>query len=214
MSIVSSSHTPQGRGEEKGANYKGPNPALPDFSSSGIGPPIPFGTSHPSAGSALSGDPPRLLGAPRCHEVRGEEARSRPPAGLPRRRPAPRAAAAPRELPASRPPPPEATEPGLPRFRQYSRTAQTYGAFPSPGEEPCGAAPFVRFWVPGVRGVRRLRLSNARRPGGARGEVALACASINPAVKRGARRLFPAVSRACSSPPPPVRILALLWLTP
>lgn len=75
MSIVSSSHTPQGRGEEKGANYKWPHPVLPDFSSSGIGP------RFISAQAALRQDPPRLLGAPRCHEVRGEAARSRPPAG-------------------------------------------------------------------------------------------------------------------------------------
>lgn len=54
MSIVSSSHTPQGRGEEKGANYKWPHPVLPDFSSSGIGPRIHFGTSSPSARSAAT----------------------------------------------------------------------------------------------------------------------------------------------------------------
>lgn len=104
MSIVSSSHTPQGRGEEKGANYKEPNPALPDFSSSGIGPPIHFGTSSPSAGSALSGDPPPLLGTPRVSRSarRGGEVPSSggAPTAAPRSAAARRSPGAPRLSPA------------------------------------------------------------------------------------------------------------------
>lgn len=116
MSIVSSSHTPQGRGEEKGANYKWPHPVLPDFSSSGIGP------RFISAQAALWHDPPRLPGAPRCREVRGEAARSRPRAG---RGPGP-PAVLPWPLPgAPRLPSPGATEPGLPRYRQQPRAALT-----------------------------------------------------------------------------------------
>lgn len=127
MSIVSSSHTPQGRGEEKGANYKWPHPVLPDFSGRGIEP------RFFSAQAALRQDPPRLPGAPRCHEVRGEEARSRPPAGrgpgpLPG---APRlTAAVSRGHRARAPPLPAAAANG----------AHIRGA-PCPGAKPGGAAP-------------------------------------------------------------------------
>lgn len=161
MSIVSSSHTPQGRGEEKGANYKWPHPVLPDFSSSGIGP------RFISAQAALRQDPPRLLGAPRCHEVRGEAARSRPPAGRGGRgrQPCSRGRGCSRELPASRPPSPEATEPGLPRYRQQPRTAHTSAAAPCPGAEPGGAAPAVGRGT-GRNRSRLHKRQTCRRTGG------------------------------------------------
>lgn len=118
MSIVSSSHTPQGRGEEKGANYKWPHPVLPDFSSSRIGP------RFISAQAALRQDPPLLPGAPRCREVRSEAARSRPPAG---RGPGP-PAVLPWPLPGA-PRLPLAVSRGhrdrAPRYRQRPRTAHT-----------------------------------------------------------------------------------------
>lgn len=167
MSIVSSSHTPQGRGEEKGANYKWPHPVLPDFSSSGIGP------RFISAQAALRQDPPRLPGAPRCREVRGEAARSRPPAG---RGPGP-PAVLPWPLPGAprlSPPSPEATEPGLPATGS-SRERRTHPRCSMPRCKAGRCGPWALCWRPG----------SARRPGGARGEIAVACTSDKPAVERG-----------------------------
>lgn len=160
MSIVSSSHTPQGRGEEKGANYKWPHPVLPDFSSCGIGP------RFISAQAALRHDPPRLPGAPRCHEVRDEAARSRPPAG--------------------RGPWPLLGAPRLPRAvpRGHRARASPLPAAAANGAHAAGLRAQVQSRAVRPR-VRCRRPGSARRPGGTRGEIAVACTSVRPAVERG-----------------------------
>lgn len=137
MSIVSSSHTPQGRGEEKGANYKWPNPALLDFSGGGIGPPVHFGT-----GSALSGI------RRGCREPRGGtkcEARRRGPV-LRRALPA---------APASRPPTTEATKPGVPAGGSAHGWHNRTGLSPAQVRSGARQAPCARCPVPGVRACAR-----------------------------------------------------------
>lgn len=121
---------------------------------------------------------------------------------LPRRRPAPR------QLPASHP---GATEPGLPGYRQYSRTARAEGAFPSPGEEPCGA---VRCGPPlgALLGPRGALPAPEQRPAGGReglGEKLLSPAQVlNLPSNEGGGGVTPSLPRgfhSVFSPTPPPR---------
>lgn len=139
----------------------------------------------PSAAPALSGDPPRPSAAPRAHEVRGEVPSS---GGAGAGGPACSHGGGP--LPGSSPP--LTREPPSPGFPATANTRERHGRrglFPAQVRSravPCGAVrspPWCASGSPGC--AASARATPGGRPGGARREVALACTSIKPAVKRG-----------------------------